>query len=160
MLAVIEPLEDNAETQFLPASLFPVENNCTCSSSRDIFFCFIDRMKTLNCYVLLLCWKAICCNSCQLTNITIAVEREECEFCITVNATWCSGYCFTRVRLLISGTRIKYFKWCMDNPSLQSVANTWTGWTLWKNRLNNCCAIWHRSGYTANLKHRQKGEIL
>ncbi|NWY16368.1 FSHB protein, partial [Aphelocoma coerulescens] len=53
-------------------------------------------MKTLNCYVLLLCWKAICCNSCQLTNITIAVEREECEFCITVNATWCSGYCFTR----------------------------------------------------------------
>ncbi|NXY14094.1 FSHB protein, partial [Atrichornis clamosus] len=53
-------------------------------------------MKTVHCYVLLLCWKAICCNSCQLTNITIAVEREECEFCITVNATWCSGYCFTR----------------------------------------------------------------
>uniref|UniRef100_G1MS74 Follitropin subunit beta n=1 Tax=Meleagris gallopavo TaxID=9103 RepID=G1MS74_MELGA len=53
-------------------------------------------MKTLNCYVLLFCWKAICCYSCELTNITIAVEREECELCITVNATWCSGYCFTR----------------------------------------------------------------
>ncbi|XP_071618291.1 follitropin subunit beta [Heliangelus exortis] len=53
-------------------------------------------MKTINCYMLLFCWKLICCNSCQLTNITIAVEKEECEFCITVNATWCSGYCFTR----------------------------------------------------------------
>ncbi|OXB74747.1 UNVERIFIED_CONTAM: hypothetical protein H355_001039 [Colinus virginianus] len=53
-------------------------------------------MKTLNCYVLLFCWKAICCYSCELTNITIAVEREECELCFMVNATWCSGYCFTR----------------------------------------------------------------
>ncbi|CAM4567906.1 unnamed protein product, partial [Lepidochelys olivacea] len=54
------------------------------------------RMKTINCYLLLLCWKAICGNICELSNITIAVEKEECKFCINVNATWCSGYCFTR----------------------------------------------------------------
>uniref|UniRef100_A0A8C3HC72 Follitropin subunit beta n=2 Tax=Emydidae TaxID=8476 RepID=A0A8C3HC72_CHRPI len=59
-------------------------------------FALYYRMKTINCYLLLLCWKAIYGNSCELSNITIAVEKEECRFCISVNATWCSGYCFTR----------------------------------------------------------------
>uniref|UniRef100_A0A8D0L4E4 Follitropin subunit beta n=1 Tax=Sphenodon punctatus TaxID=8508 RepID=A0A8D0L4E4_SPHPU len=52
-------------------------------------------MKTVNFYALLLCWKAISCNICELSNITITVEREECGFCVSVNATWCSGYCDT-----------------------------------------------------------------
>ncbi|XP_066496285.1 follitropin subunit beta [Tiliqua scincoides] len=53
-------------------------------------------MKTASLYVLLLCWKTISCNYCKLSNITIVVEREECGFCVSVNATWCSGYCFTK----------------------------------------------------------------
>ncbi|XP_027693478.1 follitropin subunit beta [Vombatus ursinus] len=53
-------------------------------------------MKTARFYVLFFCWKAIWCNGCMLTNITISVEREECEFCININTTWCSGYCHTR----------------------------------------------------------------
>uniref|UniRef100_A0A8D0B3J3 Follitropin subunit beta n=1 Tax=Salvator merianae TaxID=96440 RepID=A0A8D0B3J3_SALMN len=32
----------------------------------------------------------------SLSNITITVEKEECGFCISINATWCSGYCFTK----------------------------------------------------------------
>ncbi|XP_060610899.2 follitropin subunit beta [Anolis sagrei] len=52
-------------------------------------------MKTLNLCALLLCWKTIYCNHCELSNITIVVEKEECGFCIRVNATWCSGYCLT-----------------------------------------------------------------
>lgn len=113
-------------------------------------------MKTINCYMLLLCWKAICCNSCQLTNITIAVEREECEFCITVNATWCSGYCFTRVRIssLISGTRTKYSKWCLNNPFPNSI-NT----ALLKNRLSHCQDIWVKVD-TASLRQKGEGEKM
>ncbi|XP_053140909.1 follitropin subunit beta [Hemicordylus capensis] len=53
-------------------------------------------MKTVNFCVLLLCWKTACCNNCELSNVTIMVEKEECGFCISVNATWCSGYCFTK----------------------------------------------------------------
>ncbi|XP_007444158.1 follitropin subunit beta [Python bivittatus] len=54
-------------------------------------------MKATSFYVLLFfCWKMIYCHSCELSNITIAVEKEECGFCISVNATWCSGYCFTK----------------------------------------------------------------
>ncbi|KAF7245447.1 Follitropin subunit beta [Varanus komodoensis] len=54
------------------------------------------RMKTLTFCALLLCWKTMCCNHCELTNVTIVLEKEECGFCISVNATWCSGYCFTK----------------------------------------------------------------
>ncbi|KAM8818140.1 follitropin subunit beta [Rhynchonycteris naso] len=50
-----------------------------------VLFCF-----------LFCCWKAICCNSCELTNITITVEKEECGFCLSINTTWCAGYCYTR----------------------------------------------------------------
>ncbi|XP_063149164.1 follitropin subunit beta [Candoia aspera] len=54
-------------------------------------------MKATSVYVLLFfCWKMIYCDSCELSNITIAVEKEECGFCISVNAAWCSGYCFTK----------------------------------------------------------------
>ncbi|XP_044281911.1 follitropin subunit beta [Varanus komodoensis] len=53
-------------------------------------------MKTLTFCALLLCWKTMCCNHCELTNVTIVLEKEECGFCISVNATWCSGYCFTK----------------------------------------------------------------
>lgn len=80
--------------------------------SRDLWKCaslclsvpkFLDlnyRMKATTFYVILFsCWKMIHCHSCELSNITIAVEKEECGFCILVNATWCSGYCFTRVRI-------------------------------------------------------------
>ncbi|XP_061469118.1 follitropin subunit beta [Rhineura floridana] len=53
-------------------------------------------MKTVNFYVLMLFWETVCCNHCQLSNVTLAVEKEECGFCISINATWCSGYCFTK----------------------------------------------------------------
>ncbi|NP_001267792.1 follitropin subunit beta precursor [Octodon degus] len=53
-------------------------------------------MKPTQLCFLLCCWGAICCNGCMLTNITIAVEREDCRFCIAVNTTWCAGYCYTR----------------------------------------------------------------
>nr|XP_056707747.1 follitropin subunit beta [Euleptes europaea] len=53
-------------------------------------------MKTVNFCVLLLFWKTVYSNHCALSNVTIAVEKEECGFCISVNATWCSGYCYTK----------------------------------------------------------------
>ncbi|NP_001084494.1 follicle stimulating hormone subunit beta L homeolog precursor [Xenopus laevis] len=53
-------------------------------------------MERLFVYVLVLCWKMIPCSSCELSNITIVLEKEGCDTCITVNATWCSGYCLTR----------------------------------------------------------------
>uniref|UniRef100_A0A670Y7I1 Follitropin subunit beta n=1 Tax=Pseudonaja textilis TaxID=8673 RepID=A0A670Y7I1_PSETE len=46
-------------------------------------------------FLLVICMTAIMF---MLSNITIAVEKEECGFCILVNATWCSGYCFTKDR--------------------------------------------------------------
>ncbi|KAG9465849.1 follitropin subunit beta [Eleutherodactylus coqui] len=50
-------------------------------------------MKKLFLYVLALCWKIIPCTTCELSNITIVLEKKECNACISVNATWCSGYC-------------------------------------------------------------------
>ncbi|XP_001505681.1 follitropin subunit beta [Ornithorhynchus anatinus] len=72
-------------------------------------------MKTIYVYVLVLCWKAICCNKCELSNVTIAVEKEECGFCINVNTTWCAGYCFNKDVVLkdpviLSGQSICTFK--------------------------------------------------
>ncbi|XP_053544883.1 follitropin subunit beta isoform X2 [Bombina bombina] len=46
--------------------------------------------------VLFLCCKAIPCKACELSNMTIVLEKTECGVCISVNATWCSGYCFTK----------------------------------------------------------------
>ncbi|XP_029065219.1 follitropin subunit beta-like [Monodon monoceros] len=42
------------------------------------------------------CWRAICCSSCELTNIIITVEKEECGLCKSINTTWCAGYCYTQ----------------------------------------------------------------
>ncbi|CAO2579631.1 Follitropin subunit beta (Fragment) [Lemmus lemmus] len=53
-------------------------------------------MKSIRFCILFWCWRAICCQGCELTNITIAVEKEECRFCISINTTWCAGYCYTR----------------------------------------------------------------
>ncbi|KAM5319012.1 follitropin subunit beta [Glossophaga mutica] len=53
-------------------------------------------MKSVQFLFLFCCWKAICCNSCELTNITIMVEKEECHFCLSINTTWCAGYCYNR----------------------------------------------------------------
>ncbi|XP_026971468.1 follitropin subunit beta-like [Sagmatias obliquidens] len=38
----------------------------------------------------------ICCSSCELTNIIITVEKEECGLCKSINTTWCAGYCYTQ----------------------------------------------------------------
>ncbi|XP_073515538.1 follitropin subunit beta [Phyllobates terribilis] len=53
-------------------------------------------MEKLFLYVLVLCWKIVPCTTCELSNITIVLEKEECSACISVNATWCSGYCSTK----------------------------------------------------------------
>ncbi|XP_053305495.1 follitropin subunit beta [Spea bombifrons] len=53
-------------------------------------------MEKLLLYVLVLCYKILPCAACELSNITITLEKEECGACITVNATWCSGYCLTK----------------------------------------------------------------
>nr|XP_034973742.1 follitropin subunit beta [Zootoca vivipara] len=53
-------------------------------------------MKPINFFAVLLFWETVCCNHCRLSNVTIALEKEECGFCISVNATWCSGYCFMK----------------------------------------------------------------
>ncbi|XP_068116288.1 follitropin subunit beta [Hyperolius riggenbachi] len=45
---------------------------------------------------LVLCWNVILSAACELSNITIVLEKEECGVCISVNATWCSGYCHTK----------------------------------------------------------------
>ncbi|XP_036717227.1 follitropin subunit beta-like [Balaenoptera musculus] len=42
------------------------------------------------------CWRAMCCSSCELTNIIITVEKEECGLCKSINTTWCAGYCCTQ----------------------------------------------------------------
>ncbi|XP_020371884.2 follitropin subunit beta [Rhincodon typus] len=48
-------------------------------------------------FLILLSWRSVqSLNRCQLTNITISVEKEECGYCGMVNATWCAGYCFTK----------------------------------------------------------------
>ncbi|XP_072906172.1 follitropin subunit beta-like, partial [Hemitrygon akajei] len=57
----------------------------------------VTKIITIHIFFLLLCWMSVKCqNRCQLTNVTIAVEKEECGYCSTVNVTWCSGYCFTK----------------------------------------------------------------
>ncbi|XP_058402299.1 follitropin subunit beta-like [Diceros bicornis minor] len=63
----------------------PRRSGSSSSRTKPVQFCF-----------LFCCWKAICCNSCALTNITIAVETEGCSFCRSISTTWCAGYCYTR----------------------------------------------------------------
>ncbi|XP_075044124.1 follitropin subunit beta [Mixophyes fleayi] len=53
-------------------------------------------MEKLFLFVLVLCWKIIPCTTCELSNITIVLEKEECGTCMSVNVTWCSGYCQTK----------------------------------------------------------------
>ncbi|KAM4723151.1 follitropin subunit beta [Rhinophrynus dorsalis] len=53
-------------------------------------------MERLFVYLFVLCWKEILCNTCELSNMTIVLEKEGCNSCLTVNATWCSGYCSTK----------------------------------------------------------------
>ncbi|KAM4617717.1 follitropin subunit beta [Discoglossus pictus] len=53
-------------------------------------------MERIFLYLLVLSWKTIPCSTCELTNMTIVLEKPECGVCITVNATWCSGYCSTK----------------------------------------------------------------
>ncbi|KAG8543510.1 hypothetical protein GDO81_024509 [Engystomops pustulosus] len=52
-------------------------------------------MEKLFLYALVLSWKILPCAACELANITIVLEKEECGACISVNATWCAGYCHT-----------------------------------------------------------------
>ncbi|NP_001279311.1 follitropin subunit beta precursor [Callorhinchus milii] len=57
----------------------------------------VNRISAAHGFLLILCWVSIHCqNNCQLTNITMAVEKEECGYCGNVNVSWCSGYCFTK----------------------------------------------------------------
>ncbi|XP_006883782.1 PREDICTED: follitropin subunit beta-like [Elephantulus edwardii] len=53
-------------------------------------------MKSIHFCFLFCGWIAVCWGQCELTNVTIAIEKEECRFCIYVNTTWCAGYCYTR----------------------------------------------------------------
>ncbi|XP_063293764.1 follitropin subunit beta [Pelobates fuscus] len=53
-------------------------------------------MEKLFLCLVVLCWNMILCSTCELSNVTIALEKEECGVCITVNATWCLGYCHTK----------------------------------------------------------------
>ncbi|MEE6499075.1 hypothetical protein FKM82_003305 [Ascaphus truei] len=57
-------------------------------------------MERLFLYLLFLCWKVVPCDPCGLSNMTIVLEKEECGVCITVNVTWCSGFCPTKDPLL------------------------------------------------------------
>ncbi|KAG8438236.1 hypothetical protein GDO86_008797 [Hymenochirus boettgeri] len=46
--------------------------------------------------VLVLSWMMIPCRACELSNITVVLEKEGCNACLSVNATWCAGFCSTR----------------------------------------------------------------
>nr|XP_012377866.1 follitropin subunit beta-like [Dasypus novemcinctus] len=50
-------------------------------------------MKSVQFCFLFCCWKAICYNSCELTDITIVVES---HFCISINISRYAGYCDTQ----------------------------------------------------------------
>ncbi|XP_048402076.1 follitropin subunit beta [Stegostoma tigrinum] len=57
----------------------------------------VTRIFVTYIFLILLSWMSVqSLNRCQLTNITISVEKEECGYCGMVNATWCAGYCFTK----------------------------------------------------------------
>ncbi|XDA84500.1 hypothetical protein R6Z07F_014309 [Ovis aries] len=77
------------------ATAFPRQGSCL-RKSLSIHSYQVPRMKSVQFCFLFCCWRAICCRSCELTNITITVEKEECSFCISINTTWCAGYCYTR----------------------------------------------------------------
>ncbi|KAM9301519.1 follitropin subunit beta [Gastrophryne carolinensis] len=53
-------------------------------------------MEKMFVYGLFLGWSVALCTACEISNITIVLEKEECGACISVNATWCSGYCHTK----------------------------------------------------------------
>ncbi|XP_069780277.1 follitropin subunit beta-like [Narcine bancroftii] len=62
-----------------------------------MFQIMVSKMISIHTFLFLLCWMfAESLNRCQLTNVTLAVEKEECGYCNTINVTWCSGYCFTK----------------------------------------------------------------
>ncbi|XP_067849632.1 follitropin subunit beta [Heptranchias perlo] len=62
-----------------------------------MFQIMVTKISAIHLFLLLLYWVSVQAqNRCQLTNITIAVEKEECGYCSTVNVTWCSGYCLTK----------------------------------------------------------------
>ncbi|XP_036747700.2 follitropin subunit beta-like [Manis pentadactyla] len=50
-------------------------------------------MKSVQFCFLFCCWKAMCCSSCELTNMAIT-WRKECGFCTSINTIWCMG-CYT-----------------------------------------------------------------
>lgn len=35
---------------------------------------------------------------CLLTEYTLYVEKQECDYCVAINTTICMGFCFSRVR--------------------------------------------------------------
>ncbi|KAM8939135.1 follitropin subunit beta [Pelodytes ibericus] len=53
-------------------------------------------MERLVLCIVVLCWKMFPCGACELSNVSVALEKEECGVCISVNVTWCSGYCLTK----------------------------------------------------------------
>uniref|UniRef100_A0A8C8ZTI5 Follitropin subunit beta n=1 Tax=Prolemur simus TaxID=1328070 RepID=A0A8C8ZTI5_PROSS len=53
-------------------------------------------MKTEIEVILLQTKESICSNNCELTNIIIAVEKEESHFYISINTAWCARYCYTQ----------------------------------------------------------------
>ncbi|XP_040183752.1 follitropin subunit beta [Rana temporaria] len=52
-------------------------------------------MEKIFLFGLLLFWNVVLSTTCELSNITIVLEKEECGACVSVNSTWCSGYCYT-----------------------------------------------------------------
>ncbi|XP_006060894.4 follitropin subunit beta [Bubalus bubalis] len=68
-------------------------------------------MKSVQFSFLFCCWRAICCSSCELININITVEKEECS-CISINTTWCVGYTTTRDLVYRDPARLNIQKTC------------------------------------------------
>ena len=66
-----------------------------------LIVCFPTQDEVSSFCFLFCCWRAMCCSSCELTNIIITVEKEECGLCKGINTTWCAGYCCTQVGTLL-----------------------------------------------------------